>query len=244
MSGLELGQLSENCGLYTGQSGYQHPDIDDYQQALANYQQSDQSKFSHLWHSRQLNPFLAIKGLPNNLLGLISIELGIKGDCSAFAMDHQGAATALNEALFNLQHGFVDRALVISAGTERDIFEICINQYKNGIQEEFPRPTGGAVTLLLEREDKVKNPVAYLSNPRHGYALSANSSLKNKEEIESSYCDQREPRWGGIVWGIIHAVDKLKSNQINLSKPLTIKSYGEDNFSASVDIALKSESLL
>ena len=153
MSGLEPDHLSENCGLYTSQSGYQHPDIDDYQQALVNSQQSSQSTFSYLWNSRQFNPFLAIKGLPNNLLGLISIEMGIKDDCAAFVLDQQGAAAALNEALFNIQYGFVDRALVISAGTDKDIFEMCLGQHNKhtGDEHNTDRWSG---ELLLERKIK------------------------------------------------------------------------------------------
>jgi 3-oxoacyl-(acyl-carrier-protein) synthase len=58
-----------------------------------------------------------IKGLTNNVLALVSMTYGFRGDCGAFAQDESAAVAALKRACFSLTHGYCDIAVVVGAGS-------------------------------------------------------------------------------------------------------------------------------
>lgn len=192
MAEIEPQQFGQRFGLYTSQAGFQHSDLDDYHQGFS--QATDETPlYDTLWNSKAVNPFLAIKGLSNNLMGLISVLWSIRGDCSAFLRDQSGAMSALSEASFQLQAGYIDAALVVMSGTACDQLEATIST-DNALSAESALSADnailagqGAVALVLGRQTDT-------------------DSLPLISELEIRSGTNGEPtsvpRWGGILYSI------------------------------------------
>ena len=254
MAGVKPEELGERLGLYTNQAGQQHSDIDDYQAGFAKYQKTE-SVIDYIWNGKHASPFLAIKGLSNNLIGLISILWSLRGDCAAFVRDQVGAASALDEALFNLQHGYIDSALVITAGTAADYFEIEMQRQTTSASKlnrhSHPDNECGAVALFLQRQQNEVLPViAELSDMQHGYQSKTenadspqvnfpNASGFDQILKDQYYFNQQEPRWGGIIYSVVQIIHLLIKQQ--LSPLMTIHSRNPDGFNASINLRLKED---
>jgi len=215
MAGYDIDQLPERLGLYVSQSGIQHSDYDDYQNAMDDLNQRDSLNFTSLWQSRKIHPLVAINGLSNNMLSQISVLWNIQGDCAAFVRDEHGAACALEEAFFSLSSGSVDCALVVVGGTSQDYIEGLIDLDFDDFSLE-----SGAVALVLQTKDfanQSRSPV--LASLDH-LALSFNHE---KTSYQNSI-DQE--RWAGPILGLI---EKLSENGLN-QEPTTIPLQTQDAF--------------
>lgn len=257
MADIDPEGLGENFGLYTNQSGYQNPDIDDYAPSLNNWDPNQSSALNHLWHSREVNPFLAINSLGNSLLGIVSVLWSLRGDCAAFVLNQAGAISALNEAVFNLRQGTIDSALVLSAGTDQDMFERYYQErYQSRHQERYQARLGGAaedsntsecgaVALLLQRKDVATKGIACISDVSQYYrAVELKSDVGSDIEptdwqkiiASQSYYNAQEPRWGGIVYSLIQIIYRLQQQPNQTS--IHIQSHDPHGLHASVRVKL------
>ncbi|MFT6388291.1 MAG: hypothetical protein ACJAUP_001669 [Cellvibrionaceae bacterium] len=252
MADISPADLGERFGLYTNQAGQQHSDIDDYHAAFTNCSTPDASALASLWDSKDVDPFLAIKALSNNLLGSVSVHWSIRGDCSAFVRDQAGAAMALNEAMFNLRHNYIDAALVLTAGTALDSFEK-INQQHDDEHSVECGVECGAVALILQRQSTCHTqPMAEIFDMKSGYDVSDNTNRSPKKPAyqlakkqdrlltqiinEQYYCNPHEPRWGGVIYSlsqIIHAVKQQKN-----STPIKVHSLDTSGFDAQLTVSV------
>ncbi len=217
MANIDLTSLpSESFGLYTGQSCYQHPDLDDYADGLAEWQQKEQEKtlFDSLWDSRVINPFLVIKGLGNNLLGMLSLAWELRGDCAAFSRDQAGAGAALEEARFNITQGICDTCLVVVAGATNDVFDMALNN-----QSCEQAPNTAAVALILQ-SDKLagKNALAELNVQPFSYQT-VQKPFKPTADIQSlikqaEFFGEAQQEWGGIVLSIAQSIAIMQQNSV------------------------------
>lgn len=114
---MESNKATSQIGLYMSQYGYLHPNVDDLLNSLdfANLNALDQV-FSVLWNTAKINPFLVTISLSNNLLGLVSQELNVRGDCASFLRGNIGLLSAFQEAELMFQLGRLDYALVVISG--------------------------------------------------------------------------------------------------------------------------------
>ena len=181
--------MGERFGLYTSQAGFQHSDLDDYSQAFASIS-NNETLYDELWNSKMIDPFQAIRGLSNNLMGLISGLWSMRGDCSAFVRDEAGAASALHEAHFNLKSGLIDAALVVMSGTTTDCIEMAMTK------ADMKQTGSGAVALVLQR----KNGNSPLGAPCELNAVNVRYAFPVEVEGEST----NSPRWGGVLFDIAH----------------------------------------
>lgn len=220
MAGFDPESCQGRTGLYTNQGGILTPDLDDFDAALAELPPGEDT-FSWLWKSKKVNPFLVIRSLSNNLLGLISMVWKIKGDCAAFVRDEQGAAAALEEALFNLRHGYVDRALVVSAGSESDGVERAVTGTGNGVQPS----TGlcGAVALVLEAVSVQESTGSRTCIDRVVGGIEGDPGAPQdrahcgdtQEATLNNDCFNGEPqRWGGVLLGIAQALHHQQLSKV------------------------------
>ncbi len=232
MAKIDTNNLGDRFGLYVNQAGHQHSDIDDYHDAINQWRekQKNESLLKHLWQSRSVSPFLAIKGLGNNLLGMISIFFNLRGDCCAFVRDEVGAISALKEAMFNLQHGYIDTALVVSAGSSCDYLE------KPFSKENEQAGFAGAVALILQRASVTKAiSIAQLNQVNlscsHPPSCSVNKTQSIFQVLNDKYLYlKEEPRWGGILssiaWLSHHFQNKVNNqHQIELFSPSSSEVY-------------------
>ncbi len=218
MAGIDLSQLNnESLGLYTSQSGYQHSDIYDYADALNEWQSHIEptSVLDSFWNSRQINPFLTVKGLSNNLLGILSLAYNLQGDCGAFTRDEAGAAAALDEARFNVANGFCDTCIVVIAGSNTDSF----TQAFNG-EETNKAPDNGAVALILQSQasrDDSRLSAPELKALEINYAteqVQLTPSKNVSEVLESQvYNSEENQQWGGLVLSIAQTLSITGKNQ-------------------------------
>lgn len=226
MANIDLKSLpSDRFGLYTGQTSYQHPDLDDYADGLAEWQTQDQTLFDSLWNSRVINPFLVIKGLGNNLLAILSLAWELRGDCAAFTRDQAGAAAALEEARFNITHGICDTCLVVVSGTTDDVF----NKVLNNQSSENP-PKTAAVALILQ-SDKISGekaigelnvqPFSYLTEQN---ILEPTTSIQTMIK-QAEFFGEAKHKWGGIVLNIAQSIAIMQQNSV--TEPCNI--YSQDD---------------
>lgn len=140
-------QITHDTGIYCTQFGYLHPDFNDLLAKIdTRILDGQEVLFNTIWHSNKINPFLITRALSNNLLGLVSQELGIKSDCAAFLRGNTGLLAALREAQLSLYCNKVDYALVMASGvTDKP-------------SSEQPGTEFG-ISLMLKRDDgKEKYP--------------------------------------------------------------------------------------
>jgi 3-oxoacyl-(acyl-carrier-protein) synthase len=111
----------ERRGVYAGQSDTPYPQVASVSQAMVaahGDQGFDFAKFTdEALFRRGADPFTVINGLTNNVLALVSMTYGFRGDCGAFAHDESAALSALKRACFSLTHGYCDIAVVVGAGS-------------------------------------------------------------------------------------------------------------------------------
>lgn len=138
---IESNKVTSQIGLYMSQYGYLHPNVDDLLGNLdfANLEDLDQV-FSVLWTTTKINPFLVTISLSNNLLGLVSQELDVRGDCASFLRGNIGLISAFQEAELMFQLGKLDYALVVISGV--------------GYQEQNRR-TFGCCFLLMQQNSNI-----------------------------------------------------------------------------------------
>lgn len=114
---IQLNMTTSRIGIYTSQYSYLHPNTNDLFGTLdlANIESLEQI-YSVLWTTSKINPFLVTLSLSNNLLGLVSQELNVRGDCASFLRGNIGLISAFQEAEFMLRIGKLDCALVVISG--------------------------------------------------------------------------------------------------------------------------------
>ncbi len=150
-------QITHRTGVYCTQYGYLHPDFNDLLVKVDTQNIANQNTlFKTLWHSNKINPFLITLSLSNNLLGLVSQELGIKSDCAAFLRGNTGLLAALREARLLLYCNKVDYALVMASG-------VADNTSSKLQKKEF------GLSLMLKREDEKEK---YFPLPNYDELLS------------------------------------------------------------------------
>lgn len=217
MAKIDLASLpSDRFGLYTGQRCYQHPDLDDYADGLAQWQQEEQEQplFDSLWNSRVINPFLVIKGLGNNLLGMLSLAWQLRGDCAAFSRDQAGAAAALEEARFNITQGICDTCLVVVAGTTNDVFDMAL---KN---KSCKQPPNTAAVALILQSDRLAGKAALAELNIQPFSYQAvQEPFKPTADIQSlikqaEFFGEAQQEWGGIVLSIAQSIAIMQQNSV------------------------------
>ncbi|MDC9597287.1 hypothetical protein [Xenorhabdus anantnagensis] len=146
-SSLNIDDPAIKFGLYATQYGYLHPMpgelLPEWEQ---NGVRNEQDIYQAIWASEQVNPFLITLSLSNNLLGVLSQELALQGDCASFLRGNIGLLSAFNEAELLLNNGVIDYALVVASGMGQ-IDRIA----QSDISETFVE---FGVTFILTRDDK------------------------------------------------------------------------------------------
>lgn len=206
-SGLEEQTLRDRATLYTAQSGYQHPDFDDFIDALKGWDRhGDTSLIATLWQSRQVNPFLITRALSNNVVGLISQIWQLKNDGVAFIRDQAGSAAALDEACFQLQGGYADVAIVVMSGCAEDCYSAVAEQ------KPFPRndANSGAAVLILESEQHATQRGADVQAWLDDYT--SNAGQANCPLEGPKFCEQKGLEWAGIVMTVAQSIQHLASD--------------------------------
>ncbi|MGR5063616.1 hypothetical protein [Photobacterium sp. DNB22_13_2] len=207
MSALGEDNLREKATLYTSQSGYQHPDFDDFIDALKGWDQyGDTSLIATLWKSRQVNPFLITRALSNNVVGLISQVWQLKNDGVAFIRDQAGSAAALDEACFQLRGGYADVAMVVMSGCAEDCYSAVAEQ------KPFPRhdENCGAAVLILESEKHATQRGAIVQAWLDNYFL--NAAQTDCQLEGAKFCEQKGLEWAGIVMTVAQSIQHLASD--------------------------------
>lgn len=171
-AGLQPGSDGLRYGLYGCQGGYTHPSMASYGALLHECRREGVANLQALARrvlvDRALDPFLVIKGLSNNLLGVLSLDLKLYCEGNAFMQGVSGNQAALHEACNALQDGRIDVALLVGAGSELDPLALADLARAGVISAEGAHqvlpfdcrsPGGiageGAVALLLRRRQDV-----------------------------------------------------------------------------------------
>lgn len=162
----------KRIGFFAAQGGNPLPSLNSFAGAIIEAMEGgvgnemDLELFAGGAMSRQkADPFTVIKGLGNNLLGVVSIAYGFKGDCGAFLHNDSGAAAALQHALLSLREGYCDAAVVAAAGSHDEAFTLAEQIKMNRVARDrdprafkvFDRDSRGTVlgegacALILER---------------------------------------------------------------------------------------------
>ncbi|OTA19023.1 hypothetical protein Xbed_02718 [Xenorhabdus beddingii] len=117
LSGLNMDDPTIKFGLYATQYGYLHPMPAELLAEAGQKGVKDENEmYQTIWASEQINPFIITLTLSNNLLGVLSLELGLQGDCASFLRGNIGLLSAFNEAELSLSSGAIDYALVVASG--------------------------------------------------------------------------------------------------------------------------------
>ncbi|WP_339379089.1 hypothetical protein [Xenorhabdus lircayensis] len=117
LSELNIDDPAIKFGLYATQYGYLHPMPSELlTEAGQNGVKDENDMYQTIWASEQINPFIITLSLSNNLLGVLSQELGLQGDCTSFLRGNIGLLSAFNEAELLLSSGTIDYALVVASG--------------------------------------------------------------------------------------------------------------------------------
>lgn len=147
---IQSDKTTGRLGIYTSQYSYLHPNVDNLLGSIdfANIEPLERI-YSVLWTSAKINPFLVTLSLSNNLLGLVSQELNIQGDCASFLRGNIGLLSAFQEAEFMLRLGKLDYALVVISGL--------------GYQDKN-RHSFGCCFLLVQQHSDVILPELILAN--------------------------------------------------------------------------------
>lgn len=206
MANLDPFAMTERFGFYTSQIGQQHSDLDDFERAFTEAVGKPSLEES-LWHTRMINPFLAIKGLTNNLLGLLSLRWSWQGECAAFARDQEGMAAALDTAVFSIKTGIIDSALVLSSGPSKDIFEAALRN-----ENVDSSPQSGAIALLLQNgEIAEKNrrdiiftvrDIGISYQPENNFRATQNGGTATKIFEAGIFSGETGQEWGGVLLSI------------------------------------------
>lgn len=116
-------------------------------------------------HFRGVDPFMSIKCLANNVLAIASLTFEMRGDAAAFVQDDSAIPAALRSAVFSLQHGYSDMALVLFAGSYNEsltLAELYRLEYLSAcgdgaaslrpfdLRRDGTIPGEGAIALVLE----------------------------------------------------------------------------------------------
>ncbi|MDV5172358.1 hypothetical protein R2X38_25480 [Photobacterium rosenbergii] len=208
MSALGQQALCEKATLYTSQSGYQHPDFDDFVDALKGWDRDgDPSLIATLWQSRQVNPFLITRALSNNLVGIISQIWKLKNDGVAFIRDQVGSAAALDEAFFQLQAGYADVAIVVISGCAEDCY--------SAVAEQKPFPANaehsGAAVLILESESHATERGASVQAWLEDY--SSHKPPTSCPLDGPHFREQKGLEWAGIVMSVAQTIKHLADDR-------------------------------
>lgn len=122
-AGLRAGDCPpERIGIFTASYDYLHPGIfsliDGLKTASDRGALHDRPFLTECFMQRRgADPFTVIKSLDNNVLGMASISLGLRGDCGSFTGDAIAATAALNAAVAALGSASADVAVVIATGS-------------------------------------------------------------------------------------------------------------------------------
>jgi len=176
-AGLEPGEGRLRFGLYCCQGGYTHPSLDAYAELLQECRAAHggldlRQLSSRVLEKRALDPFLVLKSLSNGLSGVVSLALGLEGECNAYMQGVAGNQAALREARAALLGGRIDAALVVAAGSELDALALAelaragvIGTQGAHAFRPFDRDgeggvagEGAAALLLLRSEDMSEGP--------------------------------------------------------------------------------------
>jgi len=142
---------SDNIGIYAGQYGYLHPNLNEFIPAFVEDNPTTvEDAFRCVWNSSKVSPFIITTALNNNLLGLLSLHWGIAGDSSALLRDSLCSVNAISEAIYALQQKSCDIALAICSGAESASF---VNDSNNSETRRIVcnDPETGVVAIILKR---------------------------------------------------------------------------------------------
>jgi 3-oxoacyl-[acyl-carrier-protein] synthase II len=171
-AGLDLASVPDDRrGLFTAQGDYLHPSVQSFATGLARAVQKDTLNMAALTkefiHHRGMEPFMALKGLSNNMLAIASLTFETRGDCGAFVQNKSATVAALRSAAFSLRHGYSDVALLLCSGSYNEVLTLAelqrsgyLSRGADGAQSLRPfdrRRDGtiageGAVAFVLETE--------------------------------------------------------------------------------------------
>ncbi|MBU1621194.1 MAG: hypothetical protein KJ556_00475 [Gammaproteobacteria bacterium] len=147
-AGLDQTSRSK-LGLYVAQYGYLHPHLKDFIATFSHTKPGTAAQaFVDAWHSSRVSPFVVTQMLNNNLLGLLSLHLQQTADCAALVRDELAAATALEEAAFNLQQLYCQQALVVCAGAQQDL--LAMQRLSAGEALSLAAPPVAAIACVLQ----------------------------------------------------------------------------------------------
>lgn len=167
---LDLQQIREDRrGLFTAQGDYTFPSTPSFARGITAAREKksvDLTTLTHeCMHFRGVDPFMSIKCLANNVLAIASLTFETRGDAAAFVQDDSAVPAALRSAMFSLQHGYSDVALVLFAGSYNEALTLAelhrleyLSACRDGamslrpfdIRQDGTIPGEGAMALVLE----------------------------------------------------------------------------------------------
>jgi 3-oxoacyl-[acyl-carrier-protein] synthase II len=202
MAGLPCGPASPGellagsgrLGLYTAQGEHLMQDLQAIDRALARSgggpgagpeDPFDPRRFViESLQRRAMNPFTVIRNLSNNLLAILSMSHGIRGDCGAFGLADGAGIAALQAGTQAIAWGDCEVALVVATGSIRQVFTLVDQFHRSqmapaGGEAAALRPFDrdrqgmvsgeGAVALVIERADSATlrgaTPIARIGVP-------------------------------------------------------------------------------
>jgi 3-oxoacyl-(acyl-carrier-protein) synthase len=198
-AGLELSQVDgERCGLYCAQGDSTNGSVIPFTaalQALPPQQRNDLAAWTdELLQRRRFDPFTVIRSLGNNMLGIVSHSLQLRGDCASYVQDESAAIAAVQRAQFSLRHGYCDIAIVVASGSFNDARMLL--EYRNlgylspcaqgadsirgfDLEADGTALGEGACALILERADAAKaRGAGVLAQIREARACSGEAGLR------------------------------------------------------------------
>lgn len=239
MAQVETEQLGSRFGLYCAQTGVQHCDADDCFPALQE-KSAEQSDFEAVWLSRSVSPFIALKMLGNNLSGLLSIAWQLRGDACSFARDEAGAATALAEAISNLQAGIIDSALVVCGGVVDDQLTAIAND------QPYQQQVGAAAIFLQteQRAQQMQSPCLVNIIAHQQAFLPEQTRLAATDTTQGVLAEQQlvvspQQSWGGVLAGLAQSTQLLiQQKQQSQLAQLAVISQDPHGLNCSVTVSL------
>ncbi|WP_255991038.1 beta-ketoacyl synthase N-terminal-like domain-containing protein [Chitinolyticbacter albus] len=216
------GVPEERRGLFSGQGDYTSPNFGSLQRAVSQAKGRDGALDLVLLAQEALNrrgadPSMSIKGLANNALALASLTWRCRGVGVAFVQNEAAGIAALRQALFELQQGRCDVAVVLATGSYAEALTLAellrrglLGEQAVAALQSFDEAASGAVlgegavALLLERRQDAVARGARI----HGLVHAPGSYAGVRSQIELGLGEHEDQGYQGAFNEAVGAAEQ------------------------------------